>query len=468
MKKNYNLVKISIASLLTLIFAASTIAMRAQSCNQVEILYKSSECFEKRQGSAGTGGGSTCVEIAVCVNQPYQYSSSVTGIGWTYNWTVTGPTAVVINPNNTSADISITWPQVGVFTLTLTATDGAGNVFTYCLKVNVKDKPIANFSFAPNNVCEGSTIFFTNTTTYSGTGVAYSWDFGDPSSGANNYSTTTDPLHTYNAAGTYTVTLIAYSFTSSGGGTQPPDRPTITACCSDTITMQVVIIPGSITIECISTVCAGDTATYTAVGCANPIWLPPVGGTILNQTANTVTIVWGNGNPQGQILAQCPGGCIATVSVPIIPSNPIIVGNATPCIFSTTSYSLPVLPGTIYTWTLTNITTATNHNSMLNTYPDNNTVWIDWSPPAATPGTYVLSINLTNNHICCNSNGSLTINPGQEFEAFLDQTVCTGPSGASLFVIPGTGTFNWTVLPPNAGVSPLSGTGTTFNPVFAI
>src|SRR5438128_2744099 len=96
-----------------------TMNLHAQNCNQVEILYQAPECLEKHhQGSAGLGG-SSCIEIAVCVNTPYTYSSSVT-TGWTFNWTVTGPTAVVINPNNTSAVVNIVWPQVGVFTLTLT------------------------------------------------------------------------------------------------------------------------------------------------------------------------------------------------------------------------------------------------------------------------------------------------------------------------------------------------------------
>ena len=150
--QNATSVRLTMLLFLTIGFSATTINLQAQSCNQVEILHQSPDCFEKRQGPAGTAGGSSCVEIGVCVNQPFTYSSSVSGTGWSFNWTVTGPTAVVINPNNTSPVVNIVWPQVGVFTLTLTATDGAGNVFTYCLKVNVKDKPNANFTFAPNNV----------------------------------------------------------------------------------------------------------------------------------------------------------------------------------------------------------------------------------------------------------------------------------------------------------------------------
>src|SRR5436190_825450 len=142
MKKIYNIPKIGITHLIVMIVIATTMNLQAQNCRQVEILYQSPVCLDKHQGTAGLGG-SSCVETAVCVNQPYTYSSSVTGTGWTFNWTVTGPAPVVINPNNTSAVVNIVWPQVGVFTLTLTATDGLGNIFTYCLKINVKDRPIA-------------------------------------------------------------------------------------------------------------------------------------------------------------------------------------------------------------------------------------------------------------------------------------------------------------------------------------
>ena len=464
MKKISNYTKYGIALFLAVTLAATAINVQAQSCNQVEILYQSADCFERdHQDPGGLSNGKTCKEISVCVNQLYTYSSSVTGGGWTFLWNVTGPNAVVINPNNTSSTINIVWPQVGVYTLTLTATDGSGNVYTYCLKVNVKDKPNANFTFAPNNVCAGSTISFTNTTTFGGGGVAYSWNFGNPPSGANNFSTATNPTHTYNAAGTYTVTLIAYSFTMSGGGAVPNEPPTIKICCADTITKQVTILPGTINIQCISTVCAGDTATYTAVGCPNPTWLPPIGGIIQSQSGNTVTIIWGNGNPQGQILAQCPGGCIASVPVPIIPTNPIIVGNLSPCTTATTSYTLPSLPGTFYGWTLMNISTATNYTNLLSAFPDNNTVWINWA--LAPPGTYQLTINLVNKHLCCSSTGFILINPKQAWTAFADQTICAG-SAASLSVFPAVGTFNWTVLPPNGGVVPTSGTGSTFNPVF--
>jgi len=440
--------------------------LQAQSCNQVEILYTSPDCLRDEQHEPGSQGGKACKPIAVCVDNLYTYTSSIVLPGWTYNWTVTGPSAVTINPNTTSPSVTITWPQVGAYTLTLTATDPSGNVFTYCLSVNVKDKPVANFTFTPNNVCAPSTISFTNTSTYSGGGVAYSWDFGDIPSGSNNYSPAVNPTHLYTNAGTYTVTLIAYTFTTITTGS-PAGEPPVTViktCCADTITKVVTIKPGTFSIECVTTVCAGDTATYHATGCPNPSWVV-TGGSIQSQAGDSVTVVWGNGNPQGQLQATC-GSCTVSVTVPIIPTTPVIVGNINPCNTSTTSYTLPVLPGTFYTWTLTNITTSTDHTNLLNTYPDNNTVWINWA--SAPAGTYQLTINLENKHICCSSTGSLTINPTGKWQAFTDQTICQG-SAANLYTFPAAGTFTWSVLPPNTGVAPLSGgPGSTFNPTFSL
>jgi PKD repeat protein len=437
----------------------------SQSCKQVEILHQSPECLSDTGGTAGTPDRKDCTPIAVCLNQPYTYTAA--GIWSSYLWTATGPAAVTISPSNTPS-VSITWPATGVYTLTLTVTDPAGNVFTNCLTVTVKDKPVANFTFTPNNVCAGSTITFTNTSTSTGSTI-YNWNFGDPPSGANNTATTTNVAttvsHIYNTPGTFTVTLIASTFTVvTTTGPQGDRDSVIKTCCSDTITKTVTIVPGTLKIECISTVCAGDTATYHVVGCAGVTWLPPVGGIILAQTPTSITIQWGNGAVQGQIVALCPGGCTASVAVPIIPQNPQPVGNLSPCFNSTTSYSLPSLPGTFYNWQLKNITTNTLHNGALSTYPDNNTVLVNWTGLPA--GTYELTVNLNNKHICCSSTGKITITPKDKFAAFSDQTICAG-NFASLGVFPFTGGFTWTVLPPNTGASPLTGAGTSFAPGFA-
>ncbi len=463
MKTTYNFpVLFALVALFSSIILLPGGNLSAQSCNQVEILFKDLECAGKDTHPDAGGNGKGCKSSSACEKQSYPYSA--VGTWATYNWSVTGPAAVTINPNNTVQNIKIIWPMMGVFTLTLTVTDGSGNTFTTCLTVTVKDKPVANFTFSPNNVCAGSTISFTDASTFSG-GMVYSWNFGDIPSGSYNYSSSQNPVHTFNSNGNFTVTLVVSSFTtvSVPGGSNGQESISIKTCCSDTITRVVNIVPGIISIECISTVCSGDTVTYTAVGCANPTWLTPTGGTILSQTGNQVTIVWGNGTLQGVIKAQCPGGCIASVPVPIIPINPLPSGNMNPCNTSTTSYTMPVLPGTTYTWHLDDLTPI-NYDYLLTTFPDNNTVWINWN--MLPPGTYKLTIILDNKHLCCGSTGIATIISKGTFTAWSDQTVCKG-SAASLSASPMAGTFTWSVS-PIAGVVPPTGTGSSFNPVFNV
>ncbi|MAU26168.1 MAG: hypothetical protein CMH48_12950 [Muricauda sp.] len=55
------------------------------------------------------------------------------------------------------------------------------------------------------NFCEGDTTQFT--TESNGTIASISWDFGDPLSGASNYSNDLNPTHVFSGFGVYTVTI---------------------------------------------------------------------------------------------------------------------------------------------------------------------------------------------------------------------------------------------------------------------
>ncbi len=438
----------------------------AQGCNQVEIKYEEPDCFKRKNGPAGTNGGD-CIPVTACANQQYTYSAA--GGPWaSYLWAVTaGPASPPINPFANVANVNISWPVPGVYVLKLTVTDGSGNTFTKCLSITVKDKPVAGFTFAPNNACAGSTVNFTNTTTYAGTPY-HSWNFGDPASGAANTSNLTSPTHIFNSAGTYTVMLIAYSSVTApggGGGTTggAGDSTALITCCADTFKQTVTVVNGNVKIECISTVCAGAIARYTAVGCTSPSWGAPVGGTTLSTSANTITVQWGNGNPQGQLSVSCGGGCTAYATVPIVPSTPVITGNTSPCNTASSVYTVPFLPGTDYTWTLMDISTPANASGLLSTFPDNNSVWVDW--PSAIPGnTYVLTIALSNKHLCCSSTGTLSIIPKRTFVISGPPSICAGQSGGFYPNYPGT--FNWAVAPTTGVVPPSAAATGSYTAIF--
>jgi gliding motility-associated-like protein len=78
---------------------------------------------------------------------------------------------------------------------------------------------------------------------------SYHWDFGDPASGNDNYTSGENPWHTYTDVGTYTVTLIVYY-----------------SCSSDTLQTQVTVTqPGLLTIST-TTACNDNTGTAMVTG----------------------------------------------------------------------------------------------------------------------------------------------------------------------------------------------------------
>ena len=84
--------------------------------------------------------------------------------------------------------------------------------------------------------------------------VSVLWDFGDPASGANNASTANNPLHTFSAAGTYTVKLIKF-----------------TNCGTDTLRKQVSTDAININLGADTTVCGATSLLLnsSAVGSSN-------------------------------------------------------------------------------------------------------------------------------------------------------------------------------------------------------
>jgi len=102
---------------------------------------------------------------------------------------------------NSSADEnpSHSFTDDGTYTVTLTVTSDDGCEDVTSASVNVFAAPSA--LFVATTECEGLATSFTNLST--GSGLSYSWDFGDSSPASLDES----PTYTYAAAGPYTVTL---------------------------------------------------------------------------------------------------------------------------------------------------------------------------------------------------------------------------------------------------------------------
>jgi len=163
------------------------------------------------------------VPPAVCklsntfVNGSSVSSGSITTYSWDFG---DGSNSALQNPpqHNYVTD--------GTKTIKLVVTTNNGCKDSVTNTFYASTPPVVNFSTLP--VCLLNSTSFNDLSTIStGSVVGWTWDFGEPTSGVNNSSTSQDPTHLYAADGTYNVKLVALS--SSG--------------CKDSTTLPVIVYP---------------------------------------------------------------------------------------------------------------------------------------------------------------------------------------------------------------------------------
>lgn len=103
----------------------------------------------------------------------------------------------------------------------------------------------ANPNFTPLT-CDGFTVSFQDQST--GNPDTYFWDFGDPTSGANNTSTLPNPTHTFTAAGIFNVKL----------------KVSISGQCTDSVVRPLSVFPGFFPgFTASAPLCAGQPVQFT-------------------------------------------------------------------------------------------------------------------------------------------------------------------------------------------------------------
>jgi len=219
--------------------------------------------------------------------------------------------------------------------------------------VQVLPNPEAQFVTLPAaednvvEICNEQSIIFQN---QSNGAESFIWDFGD-----FNTSVDANPEHTYANPGTYNVTCIARN----------------DCFCSDTTSLTVNVVAANIPeIECIGTVCVGDTVTYTSlVECDIFAWqISPEGELIEGggTSDNYVQVLWGTG-PVGTVSLSV-GSCgtntlcsqVNVAQIPILSGDAVIEGPAKVCNSTQVIYSIPKYDGTDFQWTVSEFGTITS------------------------------------------------------------------------------------------------------------
>ena len=158
-------------------------------------------------------------------------SGSLTAHNWDFG---DGNSSSLVNPTHKYA-------SAGTYQVTLIITTDHTCKDTLVRSIYIHPKPVS--AFAANNECLDDTVRYTNNSTVSWGGFAANyWTFGD---GAG--SNLSDPIHKYNASGTYNPQLIV--LTDSG--------------CYDTSTIPVTVYPKPAAIFSSANECLDDTLSFT-------------------------------------------------------------------------------------------------------------------------------------------------------------------------------------------------------------
>lgn len=419
-------------------------------------------------------------------------------------WTTFTMVLPVSANNNPNVKIGFNWtnnddnvgtdPSFAIDDITLSVVGGA--------------PPSAAFTASATNICVGTCINFTDNST--GTPTGWAWTFAGGTPGTSILQSPTNIC--YNTAGTYTATLVA----TNGNGS---------STTSQTITVNA--LPTASVLPSPASVCIGSGVSLTASGGTTYAWSPATGlsattgATVTasptatqtytvtvtnasNCTATTTVTVTVNALPTagagspvticnggntglsgsgGTSYSWAPGGSLSCVPC----QNP----TATPTV--TTTYTVYVTNAAGCTATATVVVTvqpcvgpiAGITASTTSICPNGCIIFTDastnaptswaWTFPGGTPatsalqnpgsvcwttpGNYTVSLTVTNVNGSSTTTQVITVNTPPTANAGVDDSICTG-SNTTLNAT-GGGTYAWS---PATGLSATTGSSPVANP----
>ena len=218
----------------------------------------------------------------------------------------------------------------GFYNITLTASNMCGNTEVTQV-IPVFTLPTASFSASPTSGCVGMMVAFTNQSSVNTTNWSWSFPGGLPSS-----STLPDPVVTYNAPGTYSVTL---TVTNPAG--------------SNTVTQTNYITVNTIPAPAFTSSVNGNTVTFTnnSTNATSYSWNFGDGQT--STQTNPVHTYSGNGNFTVTLTANnsCgPAAITQTVTIVVPPTAGFSAGATSGCVPFAVTFNNTSNFATTYAW----------------------------------------------------------------------------------------------------------------------
>ncbi|MFA6515678.1 MAG: gliding motility-associated C-terminal domain-containing protein, partial [Bacteroidia bacterium] len=273
-------------------------------------------------------------DTSVCEYNTHTYYTNPSA-GNTYQWNVTGGSII---GSNTDTLVLVKWNKNGAGSISVSQTNILNCDSTLSKSIFIRSTPAPDL-VGDSSVCEFKhTIYYTHFSP----GFTYLWSVtGGTITGSN------------------TDTLVNVKWDSSGIGIISMKQINMFGCDS-TVSRNIVIQPTPVPgFNGPDHICAFKQAMYTTSSLpGNTYSWSVTGGTVLGNSNDTFILVkWGDTSIAFVELKQTNGsGCDSTISKNVIihPTPPLpINGSLIVCEHRFRNYSIPAIPGTVNTWSIT-------------------------------------------------------------------------------------------------------------------
>ena len=294
-------------------------------------------------------------DIAICAGSSVQLQGSG---GTTYLWS---PATGLSNPNIANP---IATPLVTTAYILMVTNGGTCNAKdTILITVNPSVTPLVINSATSNNICSGTSVTFTATSTNAGTTPTYQWQVNGVNAGTNNSTFTTSTL----ANNAQVKVILTSSLTCALPAT----------ATSNVITMTVNATPianaGNDVI-----ICTGGSVQLQASGGATYSWSPVAGlnnPNIANPVASPAVTTIYTVTVSNGINCTATDAVVVTVGSPVTPVVTISTTNNSICQGSAATFTAVATNGgsnPAFQWQVNGINAGTNNNIFITSTLNNN------------------------------------------------------------------------------------------------